>query len=174
MIYGTAGIGSETRKGLRLHWGTIEKLKHTIEPFATYTYVPQVNQNDLPLYDETDRMEARSLFTYGFTSRIFAKIAAPAPSQAPEGGDGEVNRIRTISPFRARTFGAGGSDRGTVPLQAAASLRHHSRDCARRLAHSRTSMSPATVFPTNDLVIRLADGLLVRNDGQIAAMRMPT
>jgi hypothetical protein len=54
-------------------------------------------------------MNSRSLFTYGFTSRLFAKVAAPAPAplQAPEGGDG-VEQNTTISPFRARTYGSGG------------------------------------------------------------------
>ena len=75
MIYGTAGIGSEIERVYDFKWGAIEKIKNTIEPFATYTYVPQVDQSDLPLYDETDRMEARSLVTYGFTSRLFAKVA---------------------------------------------------------------------------------------------------
>jgi LPS-assembly protein len=109
MIYGKAGVGTEFEKVYDLNWGAIEKLKHTIEPFATFAYVPQVNQSKLPLYDEVDRMNSRSLFTYGFTSRLFAKVAAPAPSQAPEGGDGEVEQNTTISPFRARTYGSAGA-----------------------------------------------------------------
>jgi LPS-assembly protein len=109
MIYGLAGIGSEFEKVYDLKWGSIEKIKHTIEPFATYSYVPQVNQSKLPLYDEVDRMEPRSLITYGFISRVFAKVAAPAPSEAPEGGDGEVEQNTTISPFRAHTYGNAGA-----------------------------------------------------------------
>jgi LPS-assembly protein len=109
MIYGTAGIGSEFEKIYNLNWLSIEKIKHTIEPFATYSYVPHIDQGDLPLYDEVDRMGSRSLFTYGFRSRVFAKIAAPEPSQAPEGGDSEVEQNTTISPFRARTFGSAGA-----------------------------------------------------------------
>jgi len=108
MIYGSTGIGTELEKVYNLNWGSIQKIKHTIEPFATYTYVPNINQSKLPLYDEVDRMESRSLITYGFISRVFAKIAEPAPSQAPEGGDGEVEQNTTVSPFRARTFGQAG------------------------------------------------------------------
>ncbi|MEA2649593.1 MAG: LPS-assembly protein [Candidatus Binataceae bacterium] len=108
MIYGKVGIASEVEKVYDLHWGQIEKIKNTIEPFATYAYVPHVDQSDLPLYDETDRMESRSLLTYGFTSRVFAKIAA-APSQGPEGGVGEGEEDTTISPLRARTLSSTGS-----------------------------------------------------------------
>lgn len=109
MIYGMAGIGSEIEKVYDLQWGSIEKIKNTIEPFATYSYVPQVDQSKLPLYDETDRMEARSLLTYGFISRVFAKIAAPAPAQGPEGGDDEIEQNTTISPLRPRTYGNAGA-----------------------------------------------------------------
>jgi LPS-assembly protein len=109
MIYGMAGISSEFEKVYNLNWLSIEKIKHTIEPFATYSYVPHVDQSALPLYDEVDRMQSRSLFTYGFRSRVFAKIAAPEPSQAPEGGDSDVEQNTTISPFRPRSFGSGGA-----------------------------------------------------------------
>ncbi len=108
MIYGSAGIASEIEKVYDLNWKYVEKIKHTIEPFATYSYVPQVNQSALPLYDEIDRMEPRSLITYGFTSRIFAKLRA-APTQAPEGVEEDASDMSGISPFRARTNSAGSS-----------------------------------------------------------------
>lgn len=108
MIYGQAGIGTELEKIYDIHWGSIEKIKHTLEPFATFAYVPQVNQNDLPLYDEVDRMESRSLITYGFTSRIFAKTAATT-AQGSEGNGGDVEQNTTISPFRPHTYGGTGA-----------------------------------------------------------------
>ena len=109
MIYAQGGIGTEFEKVYDFHWREIEKIKNTIEPYATYAYVPQVNQSQLPLYDQTDRMEARSLLTYGVISRIFAKTAAPPPSQGPEGGANEQgDQDTTISPLRARTYNASG------------------------------------------------------------------
>ena len=56
-----------------LNWESVEKLKHTIEPFVTYTYVPNFDQSSLPFFDEIDRIEGRSLLLYGATSRIFLK-----------------------------------------------------------------------------------------------------
>jgi LPS-assembly protein len=148
MIYGNAGIGSEFEKIYDLNWHSIEKIKHTIEPFATYSYVPHVDQSDLPLYDEVDRMESRSLFTYGFTSRVFAKIAAPAPSQAPEGSDGEVQQNTTISPFRARTFGAGGAidELFRLTVLQAYDVTHAIAPGASRFSDLDLT---ATAFPTN-------------------------
>src|SRR5262249_26250185 len=112
MIYGGAGIGSEIEKIYDLHWKYVEKIKHTIEPFATYSYIPRVSQGSLPLYDEVDRMESRSLISYGLTSRIFAKLPASL-AQGPESADqdsGEgTEQTPSWSPFRARTSAAGTS-----------------------------------------------------------------
>ena len=58
---------------------SVEKLKNTIEPFANYAYVPRIYQDNLPLFDQIDRLNSRSLFTYGFTTRLFAKIKGEAP-----------------------------------------------------------------------------------------------
>lgn len=53
------------------------RLKHTIEPTLGYTYIPSVDQNNNPLYDELDRFRERSLFSYGFTTRLYGKVVEP-------------------------------------------------------------------------------------------------
>jgi LPS-assembly protein len=67
-------LGAKTilEKVYNVDWKSIDKLKHTVEPFAYYAYVPNINQNDYPLFDEIDRINARSLITFGVTSRIYA------------------------------------------------------------------------------------------------------
>ncbi len=55
-------------------WGSITKLKHSIEPFLLYNYVPVVDQEDLPFYDAIDRIRARNAFTYGITTLLLAKV----------------------------------------------------------------------------------------------------
>jgi LPS-assembly protein len=108
LIYGTAGIASEIEKVYDLNWEGAEKLKHTIEPFVTYAYVPNVDQGSLPLFDETDRVEGRSLITYGVTSRFFLKVA---PHQIPQGEGQETASEQqqdenefAIHPFMSRSF----------------------------------------------------------------------
>jgi LPS-assembly protein len=110
MLYGSAGIASEIERVYDLNWKYIEKIKHTFEPFATYAYVPSYGQNDLPLYDETDRIEPRSLFTYGFTSRILAKLPALLAPSGSEGYAMDVQQDSAISPFRAQSYGAGSTE----------------------------------------------------------------
>ena len=108
MIYGSAGIASEIEKVYDLNWEPVEKLKHTIEPFVTYSYVPNFDQGSLPLFDEIDRVEGRSLITYGATSRIFLKLAShrvvQAGSQEEANAEAQEENEFAIHPFMSRSF----------------------------------------------------------------------
>jgi len=79
----STGVASEFERVWDINGTLIEKLKNTIEPFASYSYVPRIYQGDMPLFDQYDRVNARSLFVYGVTTRLFAKIA-PQASDLPQ------------------------------------------------------------------------------------------
>jgi len=72
--YAEAGVSSILERVFNTNWNSIDKLKNTVEPFADYAYVPRIYQGDQPLFDERDRIEPRSLLTYGVTTRLFAKM----------------------------------------------------------------------------------------------------
>ncbi len=75
MIDGDFTIASRLQKVYDVHWKSLLKIKHTIEPMISYSYVPVVDQSQLPIFDETDRIEPRSLFTYGVVSRFYGKFS---------------------------------------------------------------------------------------------------
>jgi LPS-assembly protein len=106
MIYGSAGVASEIEKVYDLNWEPVEKLKHTIEPFVTYAYVPNYDQGSIPLFDETDRVEGRSLLTYGATSRIFLKFAPHRETrgEGEESANAAEQEEGAVHPFMARSF----------------------------------------------------------------------
>ncbi len=79
--YAKAGISTVLDRVYDFHWKSIEKLKNTIEPFVNYAYVPRINQGNQPLFDQLDRLNSRSLITYGFTTRLFAKVKEEAPEE---------------------------------------------------------------------------------------------
>ena len=79
--YADAGISTVLDRVYDTGFGSIEKFKNTIEPFVNYAYVPRIYQGNQPLFDQTDRLNARSLITYGFTTRLFAKIREQAPEE---------------------------------------------------------------------------------------------
>ncbi len=70
----SAGASTVLDRIFNVDGTSIEKLKNTVEPFVDYSYVPRIYQGNTPLWDQYDRMESRSLVTYGFTTRLFAKV----------------------------------------------------------------------------------------------------
>ena len=66
----------------------MEKVKHTIEPMASYLYVPSVGQSDLAFFDSIDRIRSRNLATAGVTTRLLGKRAREEDESADLPGDG--------------------------------------------------------------------------------------
>ena len=95
----SAILGTEVSRVFDIGGEHVEKLKHTIEPEVDYLYVPDVNQDDLPIYDFTDRINRRNLFTYGFTSRLLAKLDRPPPNEVRSHVSvGDLNPFTGTSP----------------------------------------------------------------------------
>ena len=89
------GVSTELERVYKVDWKYIDKLKHTIEPFVNYNYVPEISQSGVPLFDERDRVNARSLIVYGFTSRLYARMSPSADTaEIPENGDAENGAVR--------------------------------------------------------------------------------
>jgi LPS-assembly protein len=70
-----AAVGTSLDRIYSIDWLGVEKLKHLIEPTVAYLYVPAVAQNDLPLFDGIDRINQRSLITYGLQTRFIGKFS---------------------------------------------------------------------------------------------------
>lgn len=86
ILEGSVKLQSEVARIFEVEdWGDIKKLKHTIEPFLQYNYIPVVAQDDLPLWDSIDRIRARNAITYGVASRLLAKIRGGEVSLVTEG-----------------------------------------------------------------------------------------
>jgi LPS-assembly protein len=51
----------------------VAKWMHTVEPMVSYQYIPRVNQDDLPVFDEIDRIPYTNQVTYGITQRLVGR-----------------------------------------------------------------------------------------------------
>lgn len=94
-----ASITTEIARVFEVDGEDVAKIKHTIEPGVDYRFVPDVEQADLPTYDFVDRIERRNQFTYGFTSRLLARLAN-APTRSDVGhppGVAELNSFHGVS-----------------------------------------------------------------------------
>jgi len=61
----------------------ISKWMHTIEPAVRYDYGPRVNQNEIPVFDELDRIPSSNQITYGVTQRLIGKPQKEGVSSGP-------------------------------------------------------------------------------------------
>src|SRR5579875_1925624 len=145
LIDGGFTLGSRLEKVYNLNWRWIKKLKHTIEPVLSYQYVPVVDQAQLPIFDETDRVEPRSLFTWGVVSRFYGKFGGQE-----ESSNSTVNNSDSGANTQApASFQSGG---GSVRELAEFSLVHE-YDTSHALTPAGTHFSDilasALVYPTH-------------------------
>src|SRR5262249_18049270 len=81
-----------------LQWGKLQQLQHVIEPQVSYTYVPAVDQENLPLYDSLDRLNRRNLVLYGVSNYVLGKFTL-----APEAGKADqqspATEVRELARF---------------------------------------------------------------------------
>ena len=52
---------------------TFEAFKHTVRPRVVHTYISKQNQDDLPNFDSTDRIDDQNLLTYSLTNTLTSK-----------------------------------------------------------------------------------------------------
>jgi LPS-assembly protein len=67
----------------------VARIKHQLEPFLNFDYVPDVDQDTVPLFDSLDRIRQRTLFTYGIKNFL---IGRQEPYASYE------NRIQELTP----------------------------------------------------------------------------
>jgi LPS-assembly protein len=61
----------------------VSKWMHTIEPMISYQYSPRVNQSDIPVFDEVDRIPYTNQVTFGITQRLIGKPEKEGVSSGP-------------------------------------------------------------------------------------------
>ena len=62
----------------------VDKWMHTLEPFVGYSYIPRVNQDDLPAFgDDVDQIPYTNQITYGITQRLVGRPEKVGVSSGP-------------------------------------------------------------------------------------------
>lgn len=70
-----------TSLGQKNQQNRLVRLKHTVEPFMNYSYIPDKDQSNLPIFDGLDRVRARSLVTYGFRTTLLGRFLPRRPGE---------------------------------------------------------------------------------------------
>jgi LPS-assembly protein len=64
---------TELFKVFRPESKTIEAIKHTVRPRIIHTFIPDVDQDDLPNFDAIDRINNQNRLTYSLTNTLTSK-----------------------------------------------------------------------------------------------------
>ncbi len=85
----------------------VEKIKHSINPQVTFSFISERYQGDLPKFDSVDRIAETRKIKYGLVNYLTAKMkkAAPTPAstyrEAPDGDEGGAEGDTPSSPIDA-------------------------------------------------------------------------
>ncbi len=63
-----AAIGSRSQSE------RLTRVKHVVEPYFGYTFIPDVSQDQLPLFDSKDRIREKSLFALGIRTSLLGRF----------------------------------------------------------------------------------------------------
>ena len=73
----------------------VARWMHTVEPLLAYHYSDRVDQEDLPLFDDVDRIPYTNGITYGFTQRLIGK----PPREGVESGPREYGKLKIFQSY---------------------------------------------------------------------------
>jgi hypothetical protein len=81
----------------------LSRIKHVIEPEVSYLFIPSVNQRNLPIMDEIDRVKRRNVLTFALANRFWGKTINPL---AAPPGDSSVEQLSPVTTGDIRQMGS--------------------------------------------------------------------
>ena len=60
------------------------RIRHTAIPRIVYEYIPRQNQNDLPYFEQADRVAAKNIITYSITNQLTARTPKKRSPHQPD------------------------------------------------------------------------------------------
>ena len=142
-----ANFRSELARVFDVDRGDFLKLKHVIQPYMAYTFVPDVDQEDLPLWDSLDRINARNLVTYGVSTQFLGKFRRGGAATA-RGPTGETEGNALVG---EALYGP-----ASTPVIDGGNQRTEVREVASAYIQQSYSITDSLVPGSNDLIDRFS------------------
>jgi len=70
-------LSTDLSRSYALNSKTGDRIRHTIRPQVIYNFIPPTSQDNLPEFDETDRIEKTSVVTYSLTNTFSLRSRLP-------------------------------------------------------------------------------------------------
>ncbi|MEA3230148.1 MAG: LPS assembly protein LptD [Thermodesulfobacteriota bacterium] len=78
------GLGSEVFRVYDIGGERIDKIKHSIRPKIAYTFIPEVDQDDIPDFSEIEPIDNKNIVSYSITSTFTSKLKRKRISKGSE------------------------------------------------------------------------------------------
>lgn len=72
-------ISTELSKVMDSSLKHVDRIRHSIKPQVTYTYIPDEDQSELPYFTDEDRIDAANQITYSLTNTFTARLDQDQP-----------------------------------------------------------------------------------------------
>jgi len=96
----TADLYSEVFHVYHTGFASIDRIKHGIRPQFTYYFTPDIDQADLPYFDDTDRIAKQNFLSYSLTNSLIARSARKSSEKTDTGEGTSVQRYDYREFFR--------------------------------------------------------------------------
>jgi LPS-assembly protein len=77
-------VGTSLSRVFSLATAELQQLKHIFEPELRYLFVPATRQSDIPIFDDTDRINRRNMLTFVLTNRFWGKFVHEPALRLPD------------------------------------------------------------------------------------------
>jgi len=74
-----ATLSTKINKIFSVQNSFVDKIRHELIPKLKYAYIPDVTQDDLPFFDDVDRIEEQNLITWSLTNNFISRRASMTP-----------------------------------------------------------------------------------------------
>jgi LPS-assembly protein len=74
-----ATLSTKLNKIFNVQNSFVDKIQHELIPKLKYAYTPNVTQDDLPLFDDFDRIEEQNLITWSLTNNFISRRVSMTP-----------------------------------------------------------------------------------------------
>ena len=89
-------IGTAVSRVFRFESLGLGRVKHVLEPELNYLFVPGVNQSNIPIMDDVDRINRRNVVQFAVTNRLWGKPLAPLSVPAADANIESLNPSKSL------------------------------------------------------------------------------
>jgi LPS-assembly protein len=91
---------SEISRVYNVSFLDLEKVHHRLRPQITYEYVPSVDQDEYPEFDDIDRIDPKNLITYALVNTFTSRRAAAASETSATAGGRSRSKYKEWGRFK--------------------------------------------------------------------------